>query len=55
MAIADVLGAFEGRRGLLLIEKRDSFESTFDFDVHPTNAGHPVIAREFDRAWRSLP
>jgi lysophospholipase L1-like esterase len=54
VAIADVLGAFEGQRGLLLIERRGGFEGPFDFEVHPTNAGHTAIAREFARAWDTL-
>jgi len=41
--VADLYGAFQGRKGLLLIERNqaDSFE------IHPTNAGYKVIAEAF--------
>jgi hypothetical protein len=45
----------DGRQGLLLINKRNGFVGGFDFEIHPTNAGHSVIAAEFARVWNSLP
>jgi len=39
---------------LLLIEKRNGFADGLDFEIHPTNAGHTVIAGEFERVWNSL-
>jgi lysophospholipase L1-like esterase len=50
----DTLSAMEGQKGLLLIEKRNGFNGPFDFEIHPTNAGHRVIAAEFERVWKSL-
>jgi len=50
----DTLSAMEGRTGLLLIEKRNGFNGLFDFEIHPTNAGHKVIAAEFEKVWNSL-
>jgi hypothetical protein len=44
----------DGRRGLLLIEKRNGFVGRFDLEIHPTNAGHTVIAGDFERVWNSL-
>lgn len=41
--VADVYSAFEGRTGLLLIERRGAGL----FEVHPTNAGHRQIAAAF--------
>ena len=55
VGFVDTLSAMEGRRGLLLIEKRNGFASAFDFEIHPTNAGHSVIAGEFERVWNTLP
>ena len=51
----DTFTAMSGREGLLLIDKRNGFVGGFDFEVHPTNAGHSVIAGEFERVWSSLP
>jgi lysophospholipase L1-like esterase len=50
----DTFSAMEGRQGLLLIEKRNGFTGGFDFEIHPTNAGHAVIAREFERVWNTM-
>jgi len=52
----DTLSAMEGEKGLLLIEKRNGYDSgnPFDFEIHPTNAGHRVIAEEFRRVWEGL-
>ena len=41
--VADVYSAFLGKKGLLLIERHGASS----FEVHPTNAGHRVIAQEF--------
>jgi len=41
--VADVYSAFEGRSGLLLIERHGAGL----FEVHPTNAGYRVIAATF--------
>ena len=54
VGFVDTFSAMEGRRGLLLIEKRNGFVGGFDFEIHPTNAGHTVIADEFERVWNSL-
>lgn len=55
VGFVDTLSAMEDRRGLLLIEKRNGFSSPFDFEIHPTNAGHSMIAGEFERVWNTLP
>ncbi len=44
--VADVYSAFEGREGLLLIERHDA---ALD-QVHPTNAGYRAIADSFEAA-----
>jgi lysophospholipase L1-like esterase len=54
VGFVDTFSAMEGRRGLLLIEKRNGFVGGFDFEIHPTNAGHTVIAGEFERVWNTL-
>lgn len=41
--MADVNSAFAGRKGLLNIERNDAD----DFEVHPTTAGHQVMADAF--------
>jgi lysophospholipase L1-like esterase len=46
--VADVFHAFEGRKGLLIIERRRAEPS----EVHPTNAGHRVMANAFAAAAR---
>jgi hypothetical protein len=51
----DLYSASEGREGLVTVERRLGFSGPFDFDVHPTNLGHSVIAREFEAVWNSLP
>jgi acyl-CoA thioesterase I len=43
VAVADVFGAFEGRNGLLLVERNGASP----FEVHPTNAGYRVMAKAF--------
>lgn len=42
--VADVYGAFLGRRGLLLIERPGAAPD----EVHPTNAGYEVMAEAFE-------
>lgn len=56
VGIADLYTAFKDRNGLLLIQKKNGFTGPgpFDFEVHPTNAGHVVIAQAFQRAWAAL-
>ncbi len=57
VAVVDLYNAFKGRNGLLLIQKKGGITGLgpFDFDVHPTNAGHSLMAREFKKAWNALP
>jgi lysophospholipase L1-like esterase len=45
--VADVFSAFEGRNGLLLINRHGAGQ----FEVHPTNAGYRVIADAFADAY----
>lgn len=54
VALVDLYSAFKDRNGLLLIQKRNGFNGPFDFDVHPTNAGHATIATEFGTVWKGL-
>jgi lysophospholipase L1-like esterase len=54
VGFVDSFSAMEGRSGLLLIEKRNGFTGPFEFEIHPTNAGHTVIAREFEKVWMNL-
>lgn len=54
VGFVDTFSAMESRRGLLLIEKRNGFTGAFEFEIHPTNAGHTVIAREFENGWHLL-
>jgi lysophospholipase L1-like esterase len=44
--LVDLHSAFNGRSGLLLIDKKGSGE----FEVHPTNAGYRVITQAFEDA-----
>jgi lysophospholipase L1-like esterase len=44
--LVDVHSAFDGRSGLLLIEKKGSNA----FEVHPTNAGYRVMTQAFEEA-----
>jgi len=43
ITLVDIHSAFEGRKGLLLIEKKGGDP----YQVHPTNAGYQVIAKAF--------
>jgi lysophospholipase L1-like esterase len=47
-SVADVFSHFEGRSGLLLIERNRADES----EVHPSNAGHRAMAAAFEAAHR---
>ncbi len=44
VTVADVYSAFDGRKGLLLIERHDAAPD----QVHPTNAGYRAIADAFE-------
>lgn len=46
VSVADVFSRFEGRSGLLLIERNGAGE----FEVHPSNAGHRAMAAAFEAA-----
>jgi lysophospholipase L1-like esterase len=48
VSVADVYSAFSGRTGLLLIERNRAGQ----FEVHPTDAGHRVIAQAFEAVHR---
>ena len=54
VAIVDLYTPSLGRQGLVQVERRLGYSSGFDFDPHPTNLGHAFIAKEFEKAWRSL-
>jgi lysophospholipase L1-like esterase len=54
VAVVDLYSPSETRQGLVTIERRLGFNSPFDFDVHPTNAGHAFIARQFESVWQGL-
>jgi lysophospholipase L1-like esterase len=41
--VADVFSAFEGRKGLRLIQRNGADQ----FEVHPSNAGHRAMAKAF--------
>lgn len=49
VAVADVYGAFQGKSGLLLIEKQGAPHD----EVHPSNAGYRVMAEAFQDIIRS--
>ena len=49
--VADVFDAFQGRTGLLLIERHGASA----FEVHPTNAGYRVMAEAFAAAAAAAP
>ena len=42
VAVVDLFAAFQGRSGLLLIEKHGA-----GFNIHPTNAGYQVMTGAF--------
>ena len=49
VVLVDVFSAFEGRNGLLLIEKKGGDL----FQVHPTDAGYRVMAEAFADAMKA--
>jgi lysophospholipase L1-like esterase len=51
----DTFGAMLGKPGLLLINRKNGFTGTFEFEIHPSNAGHSAIAKEFERVWNTMP
>ena len=51
---ADTFAAMQDKPGLLLINRRLGFTGAFEFEIHPSNAGHSAIAREFAATWASL-
>jgi hypothetical protein len=54
VGLVDTFSAMNGREGLLLIERRLGFNGGLDFEIHPTNAGHAVIAQTFASVWNSM-
>jgi lysophospholipase L1-like esterase len=50
----DTSAAMQGRPGLLLINRRFGFTGPFEFEIHPSNAGHTAIAREFEQVWNTM-
>ncbi|MGE5814564.1 MAG: SGNH/GDSL hydrolase family protein [Acidobacteriota bacterium] len=54
VGLVDTFSAMDGREGLLLIERRLGFSGALEFEIHPTNAGHSVIAAEFTKVWRNM-
>lgn len=54
VAVADVFTPSIDQEGLLLIDKRNGYNSPSNFEVHPTNAGHSFIARQFEEAWKRI-
>ncbi len=54
VVIVDLFTPSLEREGLVLVDKRLGYTSGFDFDVHPTNAGHAFIAAQFAAAWKQL-
>jgi len=55
LAVVDLFNPSRDRQGLVLIQRRLGFSGPFDFEVHPTNAGHAFIAARFAATWKSLP
>ena len=41
--VADLYGALQGRKGMLLIERNQANP----LEIHPTNAGYKVMAKAF--------
>lgn len=54
VVLVDLFNPSLDRQGLVLIQRRLGLTSPFDFDVHPTNAGHAFIADQFAAAWKSV-
>lgn len=47
--VVDVFSAFEGQKGLLLIEEKGAEM----LQIHPANAGYGLVIKVFDDAIRS--
>jgi hypothetical protein len=54
VAVVDTYTPSVGRQSLVTISRRFGFSGTFNFDFHPTNAGHSFIAQQFAEVWKSL-
>lgn len=54
VAVVDVFTPSLDQTGLLLIEKNNGYTNPADFEVHPTNTGHSLIARQFAAVWQGL-
>lgn len=54
VAIVDLYTPSVGRDSLVTISRRLGYSGPFNFDFHPTNAGHAFIAQRFAETWRSL-
>jgi hypothetical protein len=54
IVVVDLYTPSLGREGLVLIDRRNGYTGGFDFDPHPTNAGHSFIAAQFAAAWKNL-
>ena len=54
--IVDLYAPSLGVQGLVTIDRRGGLGDSgpFDFDVHPTNAGHTFIAQQFAAVWRGV-
>jgi lysophospholipase L1-like esterase len=50
----DLFNGMAGNPGLLLINRRNGFTGGLTFEIHPSNAGHAAIAREFEKVWSAL-
>jgi hypothetical protein len=55
VVVVDTYTPSVGRESLVTISRRFGFSGTFNFDFHPTNAGHSFIAQRFAEAWKALP
>ena len=54
VAVVDLYTPSVGRDSLVTISRRFGFTGPFNFDFHPTNAGHAFIAQQFADAWKAL-
>ena len=54
VAVVDVFTPSIDQNGLLLIDKKDGYTDPMNFEVHPTNAGHSFIAKQFAAVWQGL-
>lgn len=53
LTVVDLFTPSLGREGLVLVRRRLGYTGGFDFDSHPTNAGHAFIAAQFAAAWKA--